>query len=70
MFSSARWICDSDFAELAPRPLLRRARASDQALPHRDDLLNRHGLFRTACTLTHRPGTARLRLTADDWYRV
>lgn len=70
MFARARWICDPSFSSLAPRPLLRRAREPDRAPPHRDDLLNRHGLFRTAFHLDRRPAAARLRLTADDWYRL
>ncbi|MEK7416013.1 MAG: family 78 glycoside hydrolase catalytic domain [Planctomycetota bacterium] len=70
MFTRARWICDPDFVALTPRPLLRLAYQPELAAPHQVDLVNRHTFYRAVVNLDHQPGSARLRLTADDWYRL
>lgn len=69
----ARWICDPAFDGLAPLNLLHRATTEPE--PEADErhpahLRNRHMLVRKAFQLDRAPATARLRITADDYYKL
>lgn len=72
VFRAARWLCDPEFRDLIPRPVLHPARRKPEPAPapHRTDLRHRHLLVRRDFTLATVPVVSQLRITADDYYRL
>ena len=63
-----KWITDDEFFSLEPRNVFHR-QLDKQDLPC-DEHRNRHILFRKAFELTEAPKTARIFITADDYYKL
>lgn len=66
-----RWVCSPGFHGLRPLQLLhRQLDASYEAPQHREDLKNRHTLFRKKIYLPEPCEQALLYITADDYYKL
>ena len=65
---SGQWITDREFATLASRNVFHK-QLERVELPC-DEHRNRHILFRRSFQLTHKPSTAIMYITADDYYKL
>lgn len=67
---TAQWIADRCFAELEPLNLYHRELERPEHTPPDPELANRHMLVRRSLRLEKLPVEARLRITADDYYKL
>lgn len=67
---TAKWIADQCFAELEPLYLYHRELDRPEHSPPDPELANRHMLVRRSFRPEELPVEARLRITADDYYKL
>ncbi len=64
------WICTKEFESLKPISLFRKEMEPAAPYSHPENLRNKHILFRKKFTLKNKTGACKLRITADDYYKL
>jgi alpha-L-rhamnosidase len=66
----AKWIMDKDFFGLTPINVFKREMDKVELTEHREDLKNRHVLFRKEFVIYDTVDNAYMDITADDYYKL
>lgn len=66
----ARWVTDSRYASHPPQDVFHKQQKVNAKGCHREDLVNQHMLVRKTFLLESVPASARLDISADDYYKV